>query len=152
MADSPIVVAIRRLAHAANLPLPESVSSGSAGIDLRAAIDDVIELAPGERRAVATGISLAIPPGFEGQVRPRSGLALEHGLTLLNSPGTVDSDYRGEIKVILVNLGQDSYRIRRGDRVAQLVISAVCRVRWSEREQLPRTERGGGGFGSSGID
>ena len=152
MADSPVVVALQRLPHAADLPLPETASAGSAGIDLRAAIDGEIELDPGERRAVGTGISLAIPLGFEGQVRPRSGLALEHGLTLLNSPGTVDSDYRGEIKVILVNLGQESYRIRRGDRVAQLVISAVCRVRWSERAELPQTERGGGGFGSSGID
>jgi len=152
VADSPIEVPIRRLSHAEDLLLPESASSGSAGIDLRAAIEDVIELDPGQRRSIATGISLAIPPGFEGQVRPRSGLALEHGLTLLNSPGTIDSDYRGEIKVILVNLGQESYRIRRGDRVAQLVISPVCRVRWSEQSELPQSERGGGGFGSSGID
>ena len=152
MADDPVVVAVRRLPHAADLPLPQTASPGSAGIDLRAAIEDEIELDPGQRRTVATGVSLAIPPGFEGQVRPRSGLALEHGLTLLNSPGTIDSDYRGEIKAILVNLGQESYRIRRGDRVAQLVISPICRVRWSEQSELPQSERGGGGFGSSGID
>ncbi len=143
---------LSRLPHGKGLELPSTASTGSAGIDLRAAIDDEIDLAPGERIAVPTGIALAIPNGYEGQVRPRSGLALEHGLTLLNTPGTIDSDYRGEVKVILINLGQDSFHLKRGDRVAQIVVSEVSKVRLVEARELSPTQRGDGGFGSSGLD
>lgn len=151
MADEPVIVPITRLAHGADLPLPAAASSGSAGVDLRAAIDGELVMAPGERRAVPTGVSLALPHGFEAQIRPRSGLALRYGLTLLNTPGTIDSDYRGEIQVILINLGQERFRLKRGDRVAQMVIAPVCRVRFSKQSDLPPTDRGDGGFGSSGI-
>ena len=142
---------LSRLPHGEGLELPSTASSGSAGIDLRAAIDDEIDLGPGDRLAVPTGIAVAIPKGYEGQVRPRSGLALDHGLTLLNAPGTIDSDYRGEVKVILINLSQESFRLRRGDRVAQMVVSKVSKVRFVEASELSPTERGDGGFGSSGI-
>lgn len=151
MADEPVIVAVKQLRHAADLPLPTTASTGSAGLDLRAAIDSEVTLAPGDRRAIPTGISVALPRGFEAQVRPRSGLALDHGLTLLNSPGTIDSDYRGEVKVILINLGQKSFCLNRGDRVAQMVIAPVCEVRFRQQDELPPSDRGGGGFGSSGI-
>jgi dUTP pyrophosphatase len=152
MATEPVTVRLKRLPHGADLALPATASIGSAGIDLRAAIDKEQDLAPGERCLVATGFAIAIPVGYEGQVRPRSGLALQHGLTLLNTPGTIDSDYRGEVKVILINLGQQTYRLERGDRVAQMVIAPVSRVRLVEVRELPETQRGEGGFGSSGID
>jgi dUTP pyrophosphatase len=152
LTTDPILVRLSRLPHGEGLELPTTASSGSAGIDLRAAIDDEIDLGPGERVVVPTGIAVAIPEGYEGQVRPRSGLALEHGLTLLNTPGTIDSDYRGEVKVILINLGQESFRLSRGDRVAQMVVSEVSKVRFVEASELSPTERGGGGFGSSGIN
>ncbi len=148
-APSP-TVRIRRLAHAADLPLPGPATPGSAGADLRAAVAQEIVLAPGERVLVPTGFSVEIPPGWEGQVRPRSGLAARFGLTLLNSPGTIDSDYRGEIQVLLVHLGAEPATVRRGDRIAQLVIAPAPRVSFVEVEDLPPSERGTGGFGSTG--
>ena len=143
-------VLIRRLERARDLPLPARATPGSAGLDLRASVDEAVSLAPGERRLVPTGIEIALPPGFEGQVRPRSGLALREGLTLLNSPGTIDSDYRGEIAVILINLGERQVTVRRGDRIAQLVIQRVREASLHEVEELPETARGAGGFGHSG--
>ncbi len=128
----------------------EYQSAGASGIDLRAAIDGPIELAPFEWKAIPTGIALSIPPGFEGQVRPRSGLALKHGVTLLNSPGTIDSDYRGEIKVILINLSRTTYEVQPGERIAQLVFAPVAKADLVEVERLDDTERGEGGFGSTG--
>jgi dUTP pyrophosphatase len=148
-----VEVAVRRLAHAADLPLPAYASEGAAGLDLRAATPDgeVIEIQPGERRVVPTGICIALPPGYEAQVRPRSGLARRHGVTCLNSPGTVDSDYRGEIAVILVNLGHEPCAVARGDRIAQLVVAPVSRAVWRPVDDLEETVRGAGGFGSSGV-
>ncbi|MEO7027179.1 MAG: dUTP diphosphatase [Caulobacteraceae bacterium] len=147
----PILV-ISRLPHARTLPLPAYESVGAAGMDLRAAIlaEAAIILRPGARAAIPTGLRLAIPEGFEGQVRPRSGLALRSGVTALNAPGTVDCDYRGEVKVILVNHGEEDFVIRRGDRIAQLVIAPVVRVDLREVESLEQTRRGEGGFGSTG--
>jgi dUTP pyrophosphatase len=149
---SMVQVAIRRLKHGEGLPLPDYASAGAAGVDLRAASKpgESIILPPGARRAVATGVAIALPSGYEAQIRPRSGLALEHGVTCLNSPGTIDSDYRGEIQVILINLGQSSFTIQRGDRIAQLVIARVCQAQWLETERLDQTLRGSRGFGSSG--
>jgi len=141
-------IAIQRLPGAEDLPLPARATPGAAGYDLCAAVD--AELAPGQRALVPTGISIAVPEGYEAQVRPRSGLALRHGLVLPNAPGTIDSDYRGEVKVILLNLGEVPFTIRRGDRIAQLVIAAVARAEWDERPALPPTRRGGGGFGHTG--
>lgn len=132
------------------LPLPQYMSAGAAGLDLLADIEGVLHLESGERRLVPTGIAIAIPPGFEGQVRPRSGLAHRVGLTLLNAPGTIDSDYRGEIQVLLVNLGAAPATIRRGDRIAQLVIAPVVGVAWREVAALPPSTRDTGGFGSTG--
>lgn len=145
-------IPIRRLDHARDLPLPEPASPGAAGVDLRAAVDGEIVLRPGERTAVPTGLVVEIPRGFEGQVRPRSGLALRHGVTLANPPGTIDSDYRGEVKVLLMHLGEEPLTIRRGDRVAQLVLARVEGVEWVEREELGTSERGAGGFGSTGVE
>ena len=142
---------VRRLPHGADLPLPAAASPGSAGLDLRAAIEAPLSLQPGERRLVPTGLVLELPPGWEGQVRPRSGLALRHGLTLLNSPGTIDSDYRGEVGVVLVNLGSEPVTIRRGDRIAQLVLAVVPAVRLEEAGELSATDRDEGGFGSTGT-
>ncbi len=143
-------VRVRRLAHAAHLELPAPASAGSAGADLRAAISEPLTLAPGARALVPAGIQLEIPTGFEAQVRPRSGLALHHGITVLNSPGTIDSDYRGEVGVILANLGSEPFTLERGERMAQLVLQRVERVEWQEVEDLAASERGDGGFGSSG--
>lgn len=146
-----IIVAVQRLPHAADLPLPAYATADSAGLDLLAAIDTPIELAPGERRLVPTGLKIALPTGYEMQVRPRSGLALKHGITLLNSPGTIDADYRGEIGVILINLGTASFTIQRGERIAQMVLAPVSRLAWREQaEDLSTTARGEGGFGSTG--
>jgi len=146
------VIEVVRLTHAEGLPLPAYETAHAAGMDLRAAVpeDAPFDLRPGERAAVPTGLTMAIPPGFEGQVRPRSGLALRAGVTCLNTPGTIDADYRGEVKVILVNLGEDDFTIRRGDRIAQLVIAPVTSAAWNEVQTLDATARGEGGFGSTG--
>ena len=145
-------VAVVRLDHARDLPLPAYESPGAAGMDLRAALaeDQPLVLRPGSRAAVPTGLAIALPRGHEAQVRPRSGLALRNGVTPLNSPGTVDADYRGEIKVILINLGEEDFTIRRGDRIAQLVIAPIEQATWRELDALDETERGAGGFGSTG--
>jgi dUTP pyrophosphatase len=143
-----VPVQIRRLPHGEGLALPAYATSGAAGMDVLSAED--VTLAPGARHAVATGFALAIPPGYEVQVRPRSGLALKHGITLPNTPGTIDSDYRGELKIILLNLGQESFAIQRGDRIAQLVLAPVVTAEWREVEMLDGTARGEGGFGSTG--
>lgn len=145
-----VQIPIRRLDGNDDLPLPEIATTGSAGVDLRAAVLAPLELGPGERALVPTGFAIALPHGYEGQVRPRSGLALQFGLTLLNSPGTIDSDYRGEIGVVAVNLGQKSVAIRRGDRIAQLVISKVELPRFELTTALPESARGAGGFGHTG--
>jgi dUTP pyrophosphatase len=147
---TPIEVPLQRLPHGAGLPLPSYATVDAAGLDLLAAVAEPIELAPGARRLVPTGISIALPPGYEAQLRPRSGLALKHGVTLLNSPGTIDADYRGEVGVILINLGEAPFRLQRGDRIAQLVIAPVARLAWRESEALPESVRGAGGFGSTG--
>jgi len=147
-----VKVRLRRLPHAHDLPLPAPASPGSAGADLRAAIEGEMVLAPGDRLAVPTGLVLEIPPGWEGQVRPRSGLALRHGVTVANAPGTIDSDYRGEVKVLLIHLGDESLTLRRGDRVAQLVVARVERVEWEEADALEESGRGDGGFGSTGVE
>lgn len=146
---SPITIAVKRLEHGADLPLPNYATEGAAGMDIVAA--EALTLAPGARHAVASGFSLAIPHGWEVQVRPRSGLALKHGITCLNTPGTIDSDYRGEVKVILANLGQEDFVIARGDRIAQLVPAPVQRAVLSEVTELDDTARGSGGFGSTGV-
>jgi dUTP pyrophosphatase len=147
MAD-PITVQVRRLEHGEGLPLPSYATEGAAGMDVVAA--ESVTLAPGARHAVATGLALAIPPGFEIQVRPRSGLALKHGISVPNTPGTIDSDYRGELKVILINHSDEPFAIVRGDRVAQLVLAPVVQAAWQEVADLDETARGSGGFGSTG--
>jgi dUTP pyrophosphatase len=149
---TPATVEIMRLPHGEGLPLPSYQSALAAGLDLIAALpaDRPLTLAPGARALVPTGIAVALPPGFEAQVRPRSGLAVRHGLTVLNAPGTVDADYRGEVQVLLVNLGQESVTLTRGMRIAQLVVAAVARANIREVATLESTERGGGGFGSTG--
>jgi dUTP pyrophosphatase len=146
------VIAVRRLAHNQDLPLPAYETAQAAGMDLRAATpaDEPLVLRPGDRHAVPTGLAFALPEGFEGQVRPRSGLAAKNGVTCLNTPGTVDADYRGEVKVILINLGAEDVIIRRGDRIAQLVIAPVVQAAWREVDSLDETTRGEGGFGSTG--
>jgi dUTP pyrophosphatase len=146
-----VTLRVQRLPHAAGLPLPEQASPGSAGLDLRAAVEEDHVLPPGERMLVPTGLVLELPRGWEGQIRPRSGLAIRNGISLLNSPGTIDSDYRGEVKVILANLGSDSFTISRGDRIAQLVVAPVSRVEVLEAKEVSSTDRGSGGFGSTGI-
>ncbi len=145
----PITISILRLPHGADLPLPAYATQGAAGMDVVAA--EPLTLAPGARHAVATGFALAIPTGYEVQVRPRSGLALKHGITCLNTPGTIDSDYRGEVKVILANLGNAPFEIRRGDRIAQLVPALVQHAALAEVDSLDATIRGSGGFGSTGL-
>jgi dUTP diphosphatase len=147
---TPLQVPLRRLPHGRDLPLPGYASEDAAGLDLLAAVDAPIELAPGQRKLIPTGISVALPRGYEAQVRPRSGLALKHGIGLLNSPGTIDADYRGEIGVILINHGDAPFAIARGDRIAQLVVAPVTRLAWAESESLPESARGPGGFGSTG--
>jgi len=148
-ASSPVEVGIKRLPHGDGLPLPAYATSGAAGLDVVAA-EDVV-LVPGGRHAVATGFAVAIPHGYEIQARPRSGLALKHGVTLPNTPGTIDSDYRGELKIIMINLGSADFAIRRGDRIAQLVVAPVQSALFVEVEALDETVRGDGGFGSTGI-
>jgi dUTP pyrophosphatase len=142
---------VLRLPAARDLPLPAPASAGSSGFDLRAAIAGERVLRPGERLLVPTGLALEIPPGWEGQVRPRSGLALRHGIGMVNAPGTIDSDYRGEVGVLLINLGSEPFTLRRGDRIAQLVVGRVEEVEWEEVERLAGSDRGEGGFGSTGL-
>ncbi|CAN5179083.1 dUTP diphosphatase [soil metagenome] len=143
-----IEIAIKRLPHGADLPLPTYATAGAAGMDVVAA--EELDLAPGARHAVATGFAMAIPTGYEVQVRPRSGLALKHGVTVPNTPGTIDSDYRGELKIIMINHGDTPFPIRRGDRIAQIVAAPVQQARFTEVDELDDTARGTGGFGSTG--
>ncbi|HEX8624411.1 MAG TPA: dUTP diphosphatase [Allosphingosinicella sp.] len=143
-----IDIEVKRLSNGEGLPLPAYASEGAAGLDVVSAED--LTLAPGARRAVATGFAIAVPDGYEVQVRPRSGLALKHGITCLNTPGTIDSDYRGEVKVILANLGSEPFEVRRGERIAQLVPAPVLRAAFREVDALDSTGRGAGGFGSTG--
>jgi dUTP pyrophosphatase len=146
-----VEIEVVRLAHAHDLALPDYATAAAAGADLLAAIDHDIELGPLERKIVPTGISIALPVGFEAQVRPRSGLAAKNGVTVANAPGTVDADYRGEIGVILINLSKEPFRISRGMRIAQLVVARHARAVWREVSELDRTARGAGGFGSTGV-
>jgi dUTP pyrophosphatase len=143
-------VEIQVLPHGEGLPLPAYATTGSAGMDLRAAVEEPLVLEPGKRALVPTGLRIALPPRYEAQIRPRSGLAIKEGITVANAPGTVDSDYRGEVKVGLVNLSDVPYTIRRGDRIAQMVVAPVTRVAWQQVASLDETERGAGGFGSTG--
>lgn len=146
-----VSVAVKRLPHNADLPLPAYESAAAAGMDLPAAVEQELTLAPGERALVPTGLAIALPDGYEAQVRPRSGLAARNGITVLNTPGTVDADYRGEVKVILANLGNEDFTIERGMRIAQMVIAPVVQAVLQEAESLPETARGEGGFGSTGT-
>lgn len=150
--DTRVRVALKRLPEALDLPLPAYMSDHAAGADLCAAVDADLTLQPGGRALVPTGLSIALPPGFEAQVRPRSGLALRDGVTCLNTPGTIDADYRGPIGVILANLGSAPVTIRRGDRIAQLVVAPVSRAYFEVVDELPESVRGAGGFGSTGIE
>ncbi|HEV3397349.1 MAG TPA: dUTP diphosphatase [Xanthobacteraceae bacterium] len=149
---SEVEVQLTRLPHGADLPLPSYQSAAAAGLDLVAAVaaDGPVIIAPGRWAAIPTGLALALPPGSEGQVRPRSGLAAQHGVTVLNAPGTIDADYRGEVKVLLVNLGPEAFTVTRGMRIAQLVIARTARARLVETADLAATQRGAGGFGSTG--
>ena len=142
---------IKRLTNDQPLSLPQYMTEGSSGMDLFASLKKEVTLQPGERGLISTGISVAIPEGFEGQVRPRSGLAIRNGIGIINAPGTIDADYRGEIGVLLINFGKDSVTLRQGDRIAQLVISRVFRAIWEEADELPPTLRQGGGFGHTGV-
>ncbi len=146
-----ITVAITALPHAAGLDLPAYATLHSAGMDLCAAVTDDVVVAPGARVLVPTGLSIALPEGYEAQVRPRSGLAFKHGVTVLNSPGTIDADYRGEVQVILANLGAEPFTITRGMRIAQMVVASYARVGWQTVDALPESGRGTGGFGSTGL-
>ena len=148
---SKISVALTRLPHAQDLALPAYATQHSAGMDLLAAVKENITLQPGARKLVPTGLSIALPDGFEAQIRPRSGLALKHGISLVNTPGTIDADYRGEIGVILINLGQEPFTVERGMRIAQMVIAPYTRATFLEVNELPASERGEGGFGSTGT-
>ncbi len=149
-ASPPLRVCVERLAGAEDVRLPAPATGGAAGLDLAAAVEAELVLGPGQRALVPTGLRIAIPPGYEGQVRPRSGLALDHGIVLPNAPGTIDSDYRGELKVIVWNAGPQPFVIRRGDRIAQLVVAPVVRIVCDEVPELDATERGEGGFGHTG--
>ena len=146
-----LTLQIRRLPHSDGLPLPSYQTAGAAGMDLHAAVSEEIRLEPGAIVLVPTGLEVAIPAGFEGQVRPRSGLAVKHGLSLPNTPATIDSDYRGEIRVPLINLGRGAFVVSRGMRIAQLIVAPVARVAWEEVSDLPATTRASGGFGHSGV-
>lgn len=148
---SEAIVQVERLAHAAGLPLPAYATRDSAGADLCAAVSQDVVLRPGERALIPSGFKMAISPGYEAQVRPRSGLALRHGVTVLNSPGTIDADYRGEVGVVLINLGDQDFTVRRGDRIAQIVIGRVARTIWREADALTETSLGSAGFGSTGL-
>jgi dUTP pyrophosphatase len=143
---------VLRLPHAHDLPLPAYATEGSAGLDLLAAVETDVELKPGERTLIPTGIAIALPAGYEAQVRPRSGLAVKHGVTVLNAPGTIDSDYRGEIKVAIINHGEAAFRITRGTKIAQMIIARHETAQLHEVQELPASERGAGGFGSTGMN
>jgi len=149
---NPVEIDIRRLPHGSDLPLPQYETALAAGMDLRAAISADVILMPGARALVPTGIAIALPPGYEAQVRPRSGLAVKHGITCLNSPGTIDADYRGEIQVPLINHGAEPFTVTRGMRIAQMIVAPVTRARWREVAALPGSARGAGGFGSTGTE
>ena len=144
-------ISVSRLPHNLDLPLPSYETPQSAGMDLRAAVSSTVEIPPGGRALVPTGLKIAIPEGFEAQIRPRSGLALKKGITLPNSPGTIDADYRGELGIILLNTGEEAFVIERGDRIAQMIVAPVIQARWNEMESLDETARGEGGFGSTGV-
>ncbi len=149
--ENDVVVAVRQLPGGEDLTLPAYETAQSAGLDLPAAIDADLVLAPGARAMVPTGLAIALPDGYEAQIRPRSGLVAKHGVTVLNSPGTIDADYRGELKAILINLGDEDFTITRGMRIAQMVIAPVTRIAWDPMAALPETQRGDGGFGSTGT-
>ncbi|MBP8951180.1 MAG: dUTP diphosphatase [Armatimonadetes bacterium] len=146
-----VTIQVERLPSAEGLPLPQYETESAAGMDLRAALEEPLVLGPGERCAVPTGLKIALPPGYEAQVRARSGLALKHGIALVNAPGTIDADYRGEVRVILINLGQEPFTINRGDRIAQIVVAPVTRAGWEPVLSVDETSRGAGGFGSTGV-
>jgi dUTP pyrophosphatase len=146
-----VTLKIKRSDNNQDLPLPAYETDGSSGLDIRALVDEPVILEPGDIRLIPTGFSVSIPPGYEGQIRPRSGLALKHGIGMVNSPGTIDSDYRGEIGIVIINWSDRPFTIRRGDRIAQMVITRVCRAEIFEVEDLSTTERGKGGFGHSGM-
>jgi len=150
MGDATVKLLLKRKAGAEDVPLPKYMSEHAAGMDLCAAVDDPVLIRPGERALVPTGIYIALPPGYEAQVRPRSGLAIKKGVTVANSPGTIDADYRGEVGVVLVNLGAESFEVTRGMRVAQMVVAPVTRAEVTVTDDLPDSERGAGGFGSTG--
>ncbi|MEX2407552.1 MAG: dUTP diphosphatase [Rhodovibrionaceae bacterium] len=150
MSDS-IRIPVKTLPHGAGLALPAYATEQSAGLDLLAAVEEDLVLAPGARALVPTGLAIALPPGYEAQLRPRSGLALKHGISVLNSPGTIDADYRGELGVILINLGQEPFTVSRGSRIAQMVVARHARVAWEPSEDLEQSTRGSGGFGSTGT-
>jgi dUTP pyrophosphatase len=146
-----VTIGVNRLDHAQDLNLPEHATEHSAGVDLLAAVTNNLVLEPGARALVPTGLSIELPPGFEAQVRPRSGLSLKHGVTVLNAPGTIDADYRGEVGVVLINLGEAPFTIERGMRIAQMVVAPVSFVKWHENSALTSSHRGNGGFGSTGA-
>ncbi len=150
--DSDVTIKLMPLEHAVGLQLPTYATEQSAGMDLSAAIEEAIEIGPGERALIPTGLAIALPKNHEAQVRPRSGLALKHGVTVLNAPGTIDADYRGEIKVILINHGQEPFTVERGMRIAQMVVEKFEIVEWNVVKELEESERGEGGFGSTGTD
>ena len=147
-----VSVSVTRLPHGADLELPAYETADAAGMDLRAAVEADLEIAPGARALVPTGLAIALPPGYEAQVRPRSGLALRNGISLVNSPGTIDADYRGEVGVIVINHGEETFTVTRGMRIAQMVVAPVTQAAWQEVDALPETARGAGGFGSTGTD
>ena len=142
-----ISIPVRRLPAHGDLPLPQYMTERAAGMDVYAAVDGEVEIPSGQRRMIPTGLAIALPEGYEAQIRPRSGIAIQSGVTLVNAPGTIDADYRGEIRILMINHGEKPYRVRRGDRIAQMVIQRVCRATWAESGQLDATGRGAGGFG-----
>jgi len=148
----PITIKVKRLEGRDHLPLPAYASEGASGLDIRACVKEPVELRPGDIRLIPTGLAVSIPPGFEAQIRPRSGLALHHGIGMVNSPGTIDSDYRGEIGIILINWGKAPFVVRNGDRIAQMVISRTYRAKIIVADELDNTERGAGGFGHTGKE
>lgn len=149
--NDPVRIPVKTLPHGAGLELPAYATELSAGLDLLAAVEEDLVLAPGERALVPSGLAIALPPGYEAQVRPRSGLALKHGISVVNAPGTIDADYRGEVGVILINLGREPYTVSRGSRIAQMVVARHARVAWQPSEELEESARGSGGFGSTGT-